>query len=149
MIDENTITIEQVSTYSPEVVDEIRNLTKQLDTEYQDLTEEDARYMLSSDNTHVYIARDRQTQKAVGMYTLIVYRIPYKMKAQLEDLVVDPSYRGRGLGTKLMEHAVSEAHKYKIKSLNFTSRPTRESANKLYSKLGFEKRETNVYRKEL
>lgn len=142
----NKFIITEVTEFSAELADTLRYLVQQLDTHFQPLTDEDVLFMISSANTHLFVASLPDTKQIVGMVTLIVYRIPYKMKAQLEDIVVDASFRGQGIGTQLMEYAIDKAKELKVKSLNFTSQSTRESGNRLYQRLGFEKRDTNVYR---
>lgn len=146
---ENSVYIEEVKTFSPETADSIRNLVRQLDANFQPLTDDDIHFMIQSKNTHIFLARQKKDERIIGMITLIVYRIPYKMKGQLEDIVIDESMRGRGTGTALLQFAVNRARELGVKSLNLTSNPTREAANKLYLSLGFEKRDTNVYRLNL
>lgn len=143
-MDHNNIIIREVTEYLPEIEEAVKRLVAQLDTEFQPLTTEDLRMMIASDSTHLYLSYSGDT--ITGMVTLITYRIPYKMKAWIEDIVVDTKYRRQGIGEALMHHMMHEAKKYKVKSLNLTSNPAREGANKLYLRLGFEKRETNVYR---
>jgi GNAT superfamily N-acetyltransferase len=124
----------------------IRSLVAQLDDQFQVLSDEDIKEMLSASSNHLYVYREKESHEIVGMITLIVYRIPYKMKGWLEDVVVDEKHRGKGIATLLMEHAIEEAKNHHVKSLDLTSNPKRESANQLYVRLGFEKRDTNVYR---
>lgn len=143
---QNNIYIEEVIHFSLEVADAVRNLTQQLDENFQPLTDDDLRFMISSPSTHLYIARMKEKNNIIGMITLIVYRIPYKMKAQLEDIVVDTTMRGKGIGKTLVQFAIDKAKGLGAKSLNFTSNPKREAANRLYENLGFRKRDTNVYR---
>jgi ribosomal protein S18 acetylase RimI-like enzyme len=71
------------------------------------------------------------------------------MKAWIEDVVVDESVRGRGVGELLNRAALDEARRRSIDSVSLTSRPSREAANRLYQRIGFEPRETNVYRYRL
>ncbi len=143
----DNIAFEEVSEFTPEIGEAIRGLTDQLDKTHQDLSDHDIADMIQNPGTHLLIAKDSDT--IVGMVTLIVYRIPFKMKAQIEDFVITERMRGKGIGTKLLEYSIEQAKKAGVKSLNLTSRPTRVSANLLYQKLGFEKRDTNVYRIEL
>ena len=82
----------------------------------------------------------------MGCSALIVIKIPTGNKAWIEDVVVDQSARGKGIGRALMNHALEEAKKCGVKSIDLTSRPSRESANQLYQSLGYEIRQTNVYR---
>ena len=85
----------------------------------------------------------------VGMTTLIIYRIPTGLHAVIEDVVVDESARGHGVGAELVAQAVGLARERGALHVNLTSRSSREAANRLYTKAGFVKRETNVYRLNL
>lgn len=143
------IIFERAQEFTPEIADAIRYLTDILDKDHQPLSDSDIQEMLNNPSTHLIVAKTRDTGKIIGMATLIVYRIPYKVKAQLEDVVIDPRYRGQGIGTKLVNFVIEEAVRAGVKSLNLTSRPERESANLLYLKVGFQKRDTNVYRMDL
>lgn len=145
----NEIYIEELTNFSAESADALRRLTAQLNENFQPLSDEDIHGMVDSSNTHVYLARLKENDSIVGMVTLIVYRIPYIVKAQLEDIVVDESMRGKGIGKMLMQYVIDKAKEYGVKSLNFTSSPKKEVANKLYESLGFQKRETNVYQLSL
>jgi ribosomal protein S18 acetylase RimI-like enzyme len=80
------------------------------------------------------------------MLTLITFRIPTGRRAWIEDVVVDADARGEGIGERLTEAAVDEARRRGARTIDLTSRPSREAANALYQKMGFERRETNVYR---
>lgn len=146
---ENQIKIEEVTNFSSEVADAVRSLVGQLDSNHQVLSDDDITLMISSSNTHLYVARNTEDNQIIGMVTLEVYRIPLVMKAQLEDIVVDEKMRGRGIGKQLVQFAVDKAKELGVKSLNFTSNPKKEAANKMYESLGFEKRDTNVYRLSL
>jgi ribosomal protein S18 acetylase RimI-like enzyme len=85
----------------------------------------------------------------IGMATLYLMPQMGKRSGYVEDVVVDDTYRGQGLGVKLMESIISYAREMKLDSVHLTSRPSRVAANKLYVKLGFEKRDTNAYRLNL
>ena len=82
----------------------------------------------------------------VGSLTLAFYRIPTGLKAWIEDVVVDDAVRGRGVGAALNQAALAEARRRGAKDVSLTSRPSREAANRLYLRLGFVARETNMYR---
>jgi len=82
----------------------------------------------------------------VGMLTLVIFRIPTGVRAWVEDVVVDASAGRRGIGTALIEAALETAAAQGALTVDLTSRPSRESANRLYQKVGFELRQTNVYR---
>jgi ribosomal protein S18 acetylase RimI-like enzyme len=85
----------------------------------------------------------------VGSLTLACYRIPTGLKAWIEDVVVDDSVRGRGVGAALNRAAIAEARRRGAKNVSLTSRSSREAANRLYRRLGFEPYDTNLYRFDL
>ena len=82
----------------------------------------------------------------LGSLTLAFYRIPTGLKAWIEDVVVDDAARGHGVGALLSRAALDEAQRRGAKDVSLTSRPSREAANRLYLRLGFVARETNMYR---
>jgi len=85
----------------------------------------------------------------VGSLTIAFYRIPTGLKAWIEDVVVDGDARGNGIGEALSRAALDEARRRGAKNVSLTSRPSRESANRLYRGIGFETYDTNIYRYEL
>ena len=91
----------------------------------------------------------RADAAVVGSLTLALYRIPTGVKAWIEDVVVDESARGMGVGEALNRAAIDEAARRGAKNVSLTSRPSREAANRLYQRLGFEPYETNLYRYRL
>jgi len=93
------------------------------------------------------IARD--DERIVGSLTLVVFPIPTGVRAWIEDVVVDSSVRGKGVGEALNREALRIARNKGAVTVDLTSRPSREAANRLYQRLGFEKRDTNVYRYDL
>jgi ribosomal protein S18 acetylase RimI-like enzyme len=148
-MENNDITISEVHEFSSELADALRKLVAQLGDDYQELTDEDIRQIIASGTTHLLIAKDTTSQEIVGMTTLVSYRIPFKMKGWIEDIVVDDAHRRRGIGEALMRKAIVVAKEVGVKTLDLTSRPERESANAFYVRFGFEKRNTNVYRMNL
>jgi ribosomal protein S18 acetylase RimI-like enzyme len=82
----------------------------------------------------------------VGSLTLAIFRVPTGLRAWIEDVVVDETARGAGVGEALVVEAVKRAQSQGARSVDLTSRPSREVANRLYRRLGFEARTTNVYR---
>jgi ribosomal protein S18 acetylase RimI-like enzyme len=82
----------------------------------------------------------------VGSLTLVLYRIPTGLKAWIEDVVVDEAARGLGVGEALNLAALEEARRHGAKYVSLSSRPSRDAANRLYQRLGFAERNTNVYR---
>jgi len=91
------------------------------------------------------MARDA-AGRIVGSLTLAVFRIPTGFRAWIEDVVVDDSARGAGVGEALVAAALDRAQSLGAKTVDLTSRPSREAANRLYVRVGFESRTTNVYR---
>lgn len=85
----------------------------------------------------------------VGALTLLIFQIPTGVRALIEDVVVDSSARGSGVGSALVAAAVERAGLAGARTVELTSRPSREAANRLYLRVGFERRETNVYRLKL
>lgn len=137
--------IEKVQKFSLDLVKALNKLLKQLDSKSILLGREDVENMIDSPANRLFVARRSDNKEIVGMLTLIVYRIPVWKKGWIEDVVVDEAYRNKGIATKLFQHGIESAKADGVLSLNFTSRPEREAANKLYLSLGFVKRNTNVY----
>lgn len=102
--------------------------------------------IVSSPATVLFVARDIDSGEIVGTLTLALFRIPTGLRAWIEDVVVDDSVRGKGVGAALTETAMDRARREGAKTVDLTSRPSREAANRLYKRVGFEQRETNVYR---
>ena len=80
------------------------------------------------------------------MLTLAVFRIPTGVRAWIEDVVVDEDSRGQGIGERLVQAAIERAKTAGAITVDLTSRPSREAANRLYRRCGFVQRETNIYR---
>lgn len=87
--------------------------------------------------------------RIVGTLTLVIFRIPTGMRAWIEDVVVDDAARGHGVGEALNRFALDLARERGCKTVDLTSRPSREAANRMYQRIGFQARETNVYRFDL
>lgn len=104
--------------------------------------------MVSSPGTSLLVVRDPDAG-IVGMLTLVTFRIPTQRCAWIEDVVVHERARGRGLGEMLIRAALRIAEQAGAETVNLTSSPEREAANRLYQRLGFLTRETNLYRFEL
>jgi ribosomal protein S18 acetylase RimI-like enzyme len=95
----------------------------------------------------VFLARDPSDGlKIVGSLTLVVFRIPSGVRAWIEDVVVDSSARGRGVGEALTQEAVRLAFERGAQTIDLTSRRSREAARRLYEKVGFTIRKTDVFR---
>jgi ribosomal protein S18 acetylase RimI-like enzyme len=141
------VEIEVVTQATSDLVDSLNRLLPQLSSSSEPLTMSDVEWMVSSDVVTLYIAR--HDGRVVGTLTLAIFAIPTGRRAWIEDVVVDEAARGLGVGEQLTMAAVDEARRRGVRSVDLTSRPAREAANALYQKLGFEHRETNVYRLSL
>lgn len=108
------------------------------------LSESYFKELIASENSHLFLLLAEG--KAAGMVTVGIYKNPTGTKAWIEDVVVDVDCRGKGWGRFIMQHAISFAEAQGADSLMLTSRPSRVAANQLYRSLGFEQRETNVYK---
>ena len=134
----------EIKTYSAEYHEAMQCFLDQLTTSPMVLTENMFRQLLESENSHLFfIMKDEQI---AGMLTVGIYHSPTGGKAWIEDVVVDETFRGQGLSKLLVAHAIEFVKAQQIPSLMLTSNPTRRAANKLYQAMGFERKETNVYR---
>jgi ribosomal protein S18 acetylase RimI-like enzyme len=131
---------------SDELVDAFRRLLPQLSASAPIPDAAAVKEIVSSPATTVLAARDEEG--IVGLLTLAVFRAPTGLRAWIEDVVVDEAARGRGIGEALTREAVRLAGERGARTVDLTSRPSREAANRMYEKAGFRKRETNVYRYE-
>ena len=137
--------IEQLTHIDDAVLKAFQKLIPQLtgDSERYPSREELER-VIKSEDTLVFVAEEND--EILGTVTLALYRIPSGTKAWIEDVVVDESARGKGVSVDLMKHALDAARNIGVEKVDLTSQPFRVAANNLYVKLGFELRETNVYR---
>ena len=101
--------------------------------------------IIDSNACHLISARDEDGH-ILGSMTLVVFPIPTGVRGWIEDVVVDETARGMGVGARLNLAALDLAVQLGAKTIDLTSRPSREAANRLYQRLGFVERETNVYR---
>lgn len=138
--------INQCKEISNEVLQALEKLIPQLNDECEIPSKEFLEQIIHSGNSFLFLAED---EGIIGSLTLILNQVPTGKKAWIEDVVVDEKMRGKGIGKKLIEFAVEFAKNKGILKVDLTSRPERVSANELYKKLGFKRRDTNVYRLEI
>ena len=105
----------------------------------------DLESIVASPATTLFVARDGENQ-IVGTLTLVLFRSPSGARGWIEDVIVDEEARGNGVGEALVDAAIDLARRSNARTLDLTSNPTREAANRLYVRCGFEQRTTNVYR---
>jgi ribosomal protein S18 acetylase RimI-like enzyme len=139
------VTVQVEDRVSDELVEAFVRLTPQLSSSSPPPTREQLAEIVDSPATHLLVARD-DAGRIVGSLTLVLFRIPTGLRAWIEDVVVDGDARGQGVGEALNRFAIDVAAERGARSVDLTSRPSREAANRLYRRLGFEPRETNVYR---
>ncbi len=139
------IRVEIADRCTTELVEAFERLTPQLSSSAPPPGETELTEITSSPATHLLVARD-EDGALVGSLTLVLFRIPTGMRAWIEDVVVDSDARGRGVGEALNRFAIDLAAEHGARSVDLTSRPSREAANRLYQRLGFVARDTNVYR---
>ena len=139
-----SVQVEIANEASDELVAGLNQLLPQLSTTAVPLTIADVEALVSSSATVLFVARDEG--RVVGSLTLVVFAIPTGRRAWIEDVVVDASARGAGVGEALTNAAIEESRQRHVRSIDLTTRPSREAANRLYARLGFELRDTNVYR---
>jgi len=138
--------IDRVQSVSEQLAESIGNLMKQLNPEIIPPSTDELQSIINSENTYLFVIQDLDKKLIVGTLTLITYATPSGSRGYIEDVVVDDQYRGKGLGVLLMNKGISTARDLNLEYVGLTSRPERDAANKLYLKLGFQKRNTNVYR---
>jgi ribosomal protein S18 acetylase RimI-like enzyme len=122
----------------------ISQMVKQLTSNAPSLTREELTNLIKSDSTRLIVARNER--EIVGLLTLAIFQVPTGMRAWIEDFVVDKLHRRKGIGEILLDHAIQLAKDAGAKTVDLTSRPSREGAIQLYTKIGFKPRETNVFR---
>ena len=137
-------TISQIRHLTPELFARLQQLTDQLTPQPMTLDEEVIRELIASPHSHLYVAIEEE--EVAGMLTLGCYHSPTGRKAWIEDVVVDVAYRDRGIGAELVRHAINESRRMGIEQLMLTSNPLREAANRLYQRMGFERKMTNCYK---
>ncbi|MGZ0228370.1 MAG: GNAT family N-acetyltransferase [Acidimicrobiales bacterium] len=138
------IEIHEALTVTDELVDAMNRLIPQLSRSNPPPTPEELQLIVESDASVLFMATDDGVM--IGTLTLALFRIPTGVRAWIEDVVVDDGGRGKGVGAALNLAALARANEAGATSVDLTSRPSREAANRLYQRLGFIARETNVYR---
>lgn len=135
--------IEQVAEASDELVAAIERLLPQLSEARTPPTLEQLSETAATQT--LLVARDERDGAIVGTLTLVLYRTPSGRKARFEDVIVDASARGRGVGEALAREGMARVNAAGVLMLELTSLPHREAANRLYKRLGFVRKPTNVY----
>jgi GNAT superfamily N-acetyltransferase len=136
--------IEAVTEATPEIYAALENLLPQLNSHLSVPTMERLRALVADPAVTLLLARDGR--KVVGTTTVIVYTTPFWIKGRLDEVVVDEAARGKGVGAALVTAALDIARQKGAQVAELQSGVQREAANRLYARMGFTRRETNVYR---
>ena len=145
------MTVELITAATPEIHEAMGRLIPQLSRSAAPMSEADVERFLSQSGVHFFVFRSETADAEgnhpiLGMLSLATFEIPTGVRAWVEDVVVDEAARGQGAGFALVEAAVEHAKNVGARTVDLTSRPSREAANRLYQRAGFQLRETNVYR---
>jgi ribosomal protein S18 acetylase RimI-like enzyme len=141
------ISISTASAVDDELVAAFERLIPQLSTSNPPPSRSALEEIVGDPGNVVFIARDDAADgRIVGTLTLATFRIPTAMRAWIEDVVADSAAAGQRIGELLSLAAIDEARRRGAKTVELTSRPSREAANHIYKKIGFSVRDTNVYR---
>jgi len=135
--------IVQLKKVTEEVMYAFENLIPELNSESEIPTIEYLKEIIDAKDSYIFLAKE---EVIIGILTLVCYKIPTGQKAWIEDIAVESKKRGIGVGSLLVNHAIEFAKQKGISKIDLTSKPSRRAANRLYKKLGFKVRETNVYR---
>ncbi|MFI7531604.1 GNAT family N-acetyltransferase [Nocardia salmonicida] len=126
------------------IVDAVDRLLSHLSRTAKRLDRDALVQLMSAESTTVLFARS--DDRIVGMLRLVMFPIPSGFRARVEDVVVDDSARGQGIGAVLIEEAKSRAAAAGARTLDLTSRASRSAATRLYERLGFQPRDSRVCR---
>jgi ribosomal protein S18 acetylase RimI-like enzyme len=136
--------VERVTEPDEALAEAITRLVPQLSPRRTPPSLAELRELTAAPGTVFLVARD-DDGRAIGMLTLIVYRVPTGLRGWIHDVVVDEAARGQGAGDALTREALEHARAAGVSTVHLTTRAQREAANRLYRRLGFERHETNVY----
>ncbi len=139
-----SVDVEVVREATDEVLQALGRLLPQLSRSAGPLDAEAFRSLVTWPGNRQLIAR--VDGEVVGALTLVMFPVPTGLRAWIEDVVVDEAARGHGVGSALTQEAVRLARAEGARTVDLTSRPSRVAANRLYERLGFQLRDSKVYR---
>jgi len=137
------VRIEQAHEATEELLHAIHGLLPQLNAARTPPTLEELGEVVRGQT--LLVARDDDDGRVIGVATFVLYRVSSGLKGRIEDVIVDTSARGQGVGEQLVRGCMACANEAQVLMLELTSMPYRESANRLYKRLGFVRKPTNVY----
>jgi GNAT superfamily N-acetyltransferase len=140
------VRIEAVSEPTPEVLKALERLLPQLNSTLPVPDMARLERLLADPSVTLLLARDGE--EIVGTTTVIVYTTPFWIKARLDEVVVDASARGKGVGEALVLAAleVGRASGAQVAELQSGRGPARDAAHALYERIGFRIRDSDVMR---
>jgi ribosomal protein S18 acetylase RimI-like enzyme len=140
-----TVTVEVARVATEEVVDAFGRLLPQLSRSAKPLDRDALASIIAHEANTIFLAR-AQDEAIVGTLTLVMVPIPSGVRARIEDVVVDATARGAGVGSALTEAAIAASKAAGARTVDLTSRPDRDAAARMYERLGFRERDSRVYR---
>jgi ribosomal protein S18 acetylase RimI-like enzyme len=146
-VDDLVISVEAAALVDDDLCAAVDRLVPQLSRSSPAPSRAELERIVANGATTLFVARDDRV--IVGMLTLATFEIPTGVRSWIEDVVVDDVARGSGVAAALVQAALERSAALGARTVDLTSRPDREAANRLYLRLGFEVRQTNVYRKAL
>ena len=136
--------VDVITKVDDELYEAFQRLVPQLTNNNPPPSLNDLAALVRDSSSTLMVARNEKNE-IIGALTLTVYRVPTGIRSIIEDVIVDNSARGQGVGEALMLRAIEIAKEKGAGNISLTSNPLRESANRLYLRVGFKKRETNAY----
>ncbi len=140
---DDTVTIEIVETLDDAVRAAVERLLPQL-SRSATFSEQTLAWVVAHEATTLFVAK--VGGDVVGALTLVMYPLPTGLRAHVDDVVVDDAVRGRGVGEALVRAGVDRAVEVGARTVDLTSRPSRESAIRLYERVGFVRRDSTLFR---
>lgn len=144
------IAIIEITEATKEIYSMMTKLLSQLTSSELSFSQKDLERIVASKSSILFAAVDKELNSNIfGILTLVLIDIPTAALARIEDVVVDKTARGKGIGEAITLAAIERARELGITKIDLTSSPSRKAANRLYQRLGFKQRTTNVYRYEV
>ena len=140
--------VDVVTKADDELYEAFQRLVPQLTNNNPPPSLNDLAALVRDSSSTLMVARNEKNE-IIGALTLTVYRVPTGIRSIIEDVIVDNSARGQGIGEALLLRAIEIAKEKGASNISLTSNPLREAANRLYLRVGFKKRETNAYQMKL
>lgn len=139
----SSFNIERLQEFSSVDYAQLRDLFSQLSSSNV-FSEDDFKRVLSDGNSFVYVIKNFDG-RIIATGSLCIFNSPFARRASIEEVVVEESYRGLGLGKQILHRLLEEASAHSPITVQMTSRPSRVAANSMYKNAGFNTKDTNFY----